>query len=114
MSTFSTRLKIALSNKGMRPAVLAYRLGVDRSNISNYLNDRYKPKNELTIKIAIILEVSPAWLHGIEELPTEQPELNDDEKKVLNLFRSALPYQKDLIIRLIEAVVQQKNNSTAP
>ncbi len=66
MSQFSTRLKIALDNKGMRPSVLAYRLGVDRSTISNYLNDRYKPKNELTIKIAEVLDVSPAWLHGLD------------------------------------------------
>ena len=109
MSTFSTRLKIALSNKGMRPAVLAYRLGIDRSTIYNYLNDRYKPKNELTGKIANILEVSPAWLHGFEEdAPTAEPELSDGEQMMLDLFRNASPYQQEMILRMLEAAVSPK------
>ena len=44
MSVFATRLKIALENKNMKPSTLAYRIGVDRSTISNYLNGRYKAK----------------------------------------------------------------------
>ena len=109
MSVFSTRLKIALSNKGIRPAVLAYRLGVDRSTISNYLSDRYKPKSEITIKIAEILDVSPAWLHGIEEeAPSAQPELSEGEQMMLDLFRNASPYQQEMILRMLEAAVSPK------
>ena len=109
MSVFSTRLKIALSNKGIRPAVLAYRLGVDRSTISNYLSDRYKPKSEITIKIAEILDVSPAWLHGIEEeTPSAEPELSEGEQMMLDLFRNASPYQQEMILRMLEAAVSPK------
>ncbi len=66
MSVFSTRLKIALQNKNMKPSTLAYRIGVDRSTISNYLNDRYKAKSEMIEKMAQVLSVSSAWLDGFD------------------------------------------------
>jgi transcriptional regulator with XRE-family HTH domain len=112
MSDFATRLKTALANKNMRPSVLAYRLGIDRSTVSNYLNRRYKPKNEITIKIAEILEVSPSWLHGIDETqkgsPAEEHALSDGEKAMIDLFRSASPYQQEMILRMLEAAVIPK------
>jgi transcriptional regulator with XRE-family HTH domain len=107
MSDFATRLKTALSNKGMRPSVLAYKLGVDRSTISNYLNNRYKPKNELTIRISEILGVSPAWLHGIEEknFSTEEISLTDGERAWLDLYRSMSEEERALFLRRFGAEI---------
>ena len=64
MTEFSHRLKIALANKEMRPAILAYRIGVDRSTISNYLNGKYIPKTEMILKICEVLECDAEWLSG--------------------------------------------------
>lgn len=66
MSVFSLRLKLALESRNMRPSVLAYRVGVDRSTISNYLNGRYKAKSEMIEKMANVLSVSSAWLDGFD------------------------------------------------
>ena len=66
MATFAERLKIALQNKGMKQTVLAYRIGVDRSYISNYLSGKYKPSAETHNKIARVLEVSEMWLSGYD------------------------------------------------
>ena len=40
MSTLGERLKIALKNRNMRQSVLAYRIGVDRSYITNYISGK--------------------------------------------------------------------------
>ena len=111
MSDFATRLRVALNNKGWKPAMLAYKLGLERGTIYNYLNGRYKPKRDLTIKIAEVLEVSPAWLHCYDieqENPAEEPALSDGEKVMLDLFRNASPYQQEMILRMLEAAVTPK------
>ena len=64
MATFAERLKIALQKKGMKQTILAYRIGVDRSYISNYLSGKYKPSADTHNKIAEVLGVSSAWLSG--------------------------------------------------
>lgn len=66
MEHFSKRLRIALTNKNMKQTILAYRLGVDRSYISNYLSGKYEAKTETISKIANILGVSDAWLAGYD------------------------------------------------
>lgn len=66
MAFLGERLKIALKNKNMKQSVLAYRLGVDRSYITNYISGRYSPKTDILHKMAEILNVSPAWLLGYD------------------------------------------------
>ena len=63
---FAQRLREALQNKGMRPSTLAYRLELDRSTISNYMNGKYRPKREMHERIAEILNVNPDWLAGYD------------------------------------------------
>lgn len=95
MSKFSIRLKIALEEANMKPSVLAYRIGVDRSTISNYLNDRYKAKSAMITKMAQVLGVSPIWLDGFDvpmlpeaqKISPELPELSEGEKAIVDLFR---------------------------
>ena len=66
MSTLGERLKIALKSKNMRQSVLAYRIGVDRSYITNYISGKYAPKAETLEKMAEVLGVSAAWLDGYD------------------------------------------------
>ena len=40
MSSFATRLKVALNQRGIKQSVLAYKCSVDQSTISNYLKGR--------------------------------------------------------------------------
>lgn len=109
---FSTRLKIALDRKNMRPAILAYRLGVNRSTVSNYLNGKYVAKIDMIRKMAQILEVSADWLSGldvpmIDENAPAPAEfiLNEGEKALVDLFRLLGPYQQAMVLNMIEAAV---------
>lgn len=110
MSKFSIRLKIALEKANMKPSVLAYRLGVERSTISNYLNDKYKAKSEMLSKMAQILSVSAAWLDGFDvpmdyEYSPEEPKLSEGEEMLLNLFRRVPEEQQQLVLQMIRVAL---------
>ena len=54
---------------------LAKRTGIRQSSISDWLNDRYEPKQDKVYIIAKALNVSPAWLLGYDEnVSTNQTE----------------------------------------
>ena len=111
--TFSKRLRAALKDRNMKQSVLAYRLGCDRSTISNYLSGRYEAKRETITKIAEVLQVSPQWLAGFDvprdglTAPSE-PQLNDGEEKLLELFRSVPEQDRDLVLQMIEVALSNK------
>ena len=112
MSVFATRLKIALENKNMKPSTLAYRICVDRSTISNYLNGRYKAKSEMIEKMAQVLSVSSAWLDGFdvpmerEKTPPEEPKLSEGEEELLKLIRLMPSDMKALYLETLRATLK--------
>lgn len=112
MSVFATRLKIALENKNMKPSTLAYRIGVDRSTISNYLNCRYKAKSEMIEKMAQVLSVSSAWLDGFdvpmerEKTTPEEPKLSEGEEELLKLIRLMPSEMKALYVETLRATLK--------
>ena len=53
---------------------LANLTGIRQSSISDWLNDRYEPKQDKVYIIAKALNVSPAWLLGYDEPSTNQTE----------------------------------------
>ena len=46
---------------------LAKRTGIRQSSISDWLNNRYEPKQDKVYLLANALNVSPAWLLGYDE-----------------------------------------------
>lgn len=112
MSKFSIRLKIALEEANMKPSVLAYRIGVDRSTISNYLNDRYKAKSAMITKMAQVLGVSPIWLDGFDVpmLPEAQkeapelPELSEGERSLINCYNKLSDEGQELFSSCVESL----------
>jgi len=100
MSKFSIRLKEAMNRANISSSQLANKLGINRGIISNYINDKYKPKQDRLYDIANILGVNVAWLMGYDisndkisiiELKTtiidlvNNSQLNDiDKKKLIN------------------------------
>lgn len=63
-TTFSERLKKALSAAGMRPSQLAAVTGLSKARISQYMNGIYIPKSQAACLIARALNVSETWLIG--------------------------------------------------
>ena len=90
MATFGERLKIALKNKNMKQSQLAYRLGVDRSYITNWITGKYGVNEETKKKISSILDVSMAWLSGYDAPPTNA-NLNFSDIGVRPITRKRFP-----------------------
>lgn len=59
------RMKEAMGEKNITAAELAQRSGVNKGTISHYVNGKNIPTNINASKLAVILDVSPAWLMGL-------------------------------------------------
>lgn len=68
---FSQRLNYILKTKNMKQVDLVEKTGINKSKISSYLSGRYMPKQDGIYKIAKALNVSEAWLMGLD-VPMER------------------------------------------
>lgn len=66
VSTFSERLKEAMTIRNLIPADLVRMTGIDKGSISNYLNGRYTAGQINTDKLSSALNVSISWLMGFD------------------------------------------------
>ena len=74
MSTqFINRLKNVMAEHKITQTELAKRTGIRQSSISDWLNNRYEPKQDKVYLLANALNVSPAWLLGNDEANTSNP-----------------------------------------
>lgn len=67
---FSVRLKQAMDAADLTASELSTESNVGKSDISNYLNGKYLPKQDKCYLLAKALNVDPGWLMtGIEQTP---------------------------------------------
>lgn len=100
-SRFAPRLNQIMIEKGLNQTELSRRTGLDKSLISNYVNGKYRPKEENLILIAKVLNVDKAWLMGYDvDKSTDELLQNKDfllTKYIKDLSRDAI--QKELLIK---------------
>jgi len=74
---FRTRLSQAIADKGTNQSALARAIGVDRSTISQLLNDRGArlPNAQVVAECAANLGVSADWLLGLSDRPESAADL---------------------------------------
>ena len=78
MNIFGKRLKEALKNKNMTAIELANKLDINRGIISNYINGKYKPKQDRITQIARILNVKESWLMGFDDIVQDPKSFFDE------------------------------------
>ena len=69
MESIKNRIKEGMRMRKISDAQLAKMSGVSEASISNYLNDKVKPKTNNIQKLASALEVNEAWLMGYDVAP---------------------------------------------
>ena len=69
MESIKNRIKEGMRMRKISAAQLAKMSGVSEASISNYLNDKVKPKTNNIQKLASALEVNEAWLMGYDVDP---------------------------------------------
>lgn len=104
------RLQQSMDEKHLKATELSKLSGVGKSDISNYLKGKYRPKQDKIALLAAALEVDPTWLGAIDlEMETNarvKQELNNAiDVQVLNTLSVLSPegVQKVLdFARLVE------------
>ena len=100
------RLKPLRLARGYTQSEMAEKLGVTPSAYAMYERGEREPGVDNLIKIASILNVDINILLGINNPPPSEVEkLTDGERMLLDLFRSASPYQQEVILRMLAAAV---------
>ena len=66
IDTFSNRLNEAIRINNIKPIELSEKTGIDKSKISSYMSGRYKAKQDGIYLLAKALNVSEAWLMGLD------------------------------------------------
>lgn len=90
----------------LRQSDVSKMLGVTPSCYAMYERGEREPSIDTLKKISEIFHIDMNELTGVNP-PSDIP-LNNDEKTVLELFRSASPYQQEMILRMLDAAVSPK------
>ena len=103
----STRIKKALSIRGMKQSEICEKTKIPKSALSEYISGAYEPKQDRLFLIAQALDVDPVWLMGFD-VPMEkekksspsESELTEGEQMLLNLFRQIPEDQQRVFLEM--------------
>lgn len=87
------RLRLALSNKNMKPQELADKSEVNKASISQYINGSHKPSNISAGKMGDVLDVEPLWLMGFD-VPMERGMFKDTSGKAYLSFDNVEDFKR--------------------
>lgn len=113
VATCAERIKKALYIKGMKQSDLCRLTQIPKSALSQYISGAFEPKQDRIYLMAQALNVSEAWLMGLDvpmerqvkkASPTEA-ELSEGEKMLLELFRRVPEEQQTLVLQMIRAAL---------
>jgi transcriptional regulator with XRE-family HTH domain len=108
----ANRIRKALALRHMKQYELCKRANIPKSSLSLYLQGAYLPKQDRIYDLAMVLNVSEAWLMGYdvpmekksEVSPTRQ-ELSEGEQMLLDLFNRVPEDQQKLVLQMIRAAL---------
>ncbi|MBR5948347.1 MAG: helix-turn-helix transcriptional regulator [Clostridia bacterium] len=107
---FGKRLKIALEMRGMKQSELAEKAHIDKTLITAYIKGRYKAKADKLYALAKALNVSEAWLMGLDVPLERKPTANGSgrSEEFVELFGKLTAEQQDFIIASIKGLLQSR------
>lgn len=77
VDTCAERIRKGLSIRSMKAVELCSKTGIPKSAMSQYINNKFEPKQDRVYLIAKALDVSEAWLMGYD-VPMERAENTSD------------------------------------
>ena len=113
VATCAERIKKALYVKGMRQSDLCRLTKIPKSALSQYISGAFEPKQDRIYLMAQALNVSEAWLMGLDvpmerqakKDPPTEADLSEGEKMLLELFRRVPEEQQTLVLQMIRAAL---------
>ncbi len=115
VATCADRIKTALIIKGKKQSELCRLTNIPKSALSQYISGAYEPKQDRIYLISKALNVSEAWLMGLD-VPMErqknpspdkisEPDLTEGEKILLDLFRRVPEDKQQLVLQMIRVAL---------
>lgn len=101
--TFAQRLQALIDMKGISKSEIARACGIDRSNITRYLDGEYEAKQDVIFRLSQKYGVNEAWLMGYD-IPIFKEEGNQDyaqqerDEALLESFRELPPEEQEIVI----------------
>ena len=103
----STRIKKALSIRGMKQSEICEKTKIPKSALSEYISGAYEPKQDRLVLIAQALDVDPVWLMGFD-VPMEkekksspsEDDLTEGEKMMIDIFRLIPEDQQQVFLEM--------------
>ena len=115
VATCAERIKTALTIRGMRQADLCKLTHIPKSALSQYISGAYEPKQDRIYLISKALNVSEAWLMGLDvpierqesqkPSPSDKVELTEGEKALLELFNRVPEDKQELVLQMIRVAL---------
>ena len=90
--SFKDRLNKAISDRDIKPAELARRTGINKSSITAWLKGDYEAKQDNIFKLSKALDVSEAWLMGLDDPRNES--VFSDRINPVNKVTSPVTYKE--------------------
>lgn len=106
VASCAERIKKALYIKGMKQSDLCRLTNIPKSALSQYISGAFEPKQDRIYLMAQALNVSEAWLMGLD-VPMErqvkktspsEPSLTEGEKMWMELYHRLSPETRELMI----------------
>jgi transcriptional regulator with XRE-family HTH domain len=113
--TCATRISLALKIRNMKQSELCRLTGIPKSAMSQYVSGAFEPKQDRIYLLSQALNVSEAWLMGYDVpmerekfSPSNEENLTEGEKVLLELFRQIPEEQQDLVLQMIRVALKTK------
>ena len=112
VATCADRIKTALLIKGLKQSDLVRLTKIPKSAISQYISGAFEPKQDRVYLISKALNVSEAWLMGLDvpmeraqpQSPDKEP-LTEGEQMLLDIFRRVPEDQQNLVLQMIRVAL---------
>jgi transcriptional regulator with XRE-family HTH domain len=113
VATCAERIRAALTIKGMKQSDLCRLTKIPKSALSQYISGAFEPKQDRIYLMAQALNVSEAWLMGLDvpmerqvkKTSPEEPQLTEGEKILLDLFRRVPEDKQELVLQMIRVAL---------
>lgn len=113
VASCADRIKMALQIKGVKQADLCRLTKIPKSALSQYISGAYDPKQDRIYLIANALNVSEAWLMGLDvpmdrqvkKASPSEADLSEGEIALLNLFRRVPEDKQQLVLQMIRVAL---------
>ena len=113
VATCAERIRTALTIKGIKQSDLCRLTKIPKSALSQYISGAFEPKQDSIYLMSQALNVSEAWLMGLDvpmerqlkKDSPEEPKLTEGEKILLDLFNRVPKDKQELVLQMIRVAL---------